>query len=133
MAQTPRLFTLPEATALLPVLTPILRGIQEQKRRLDELRVQMSGLTPAMRTNGHAAQAAEIEMEMTEILESLQTEVAEIHALGVEIKDFDRGLVDFPSLRDGKIVYLCWMVDEPDIRFWHELDTGLAGRKLLDP
>lgn len=131
MENPPRLFTLEEATALLPVLTPILRLIQENKRRLDELQTQLEGFTPAMRTNGHAAQAAAVELEISSLVEALQSDIAEVQRLGVEIKDLDMGLVDFPSLRDGRVVYLCWQVDEPEIAFWHDLHTGLAGREPL--
>lgn len=55
----------------------------------------------------------------------------EILALGVEIKDFDRGLCDFPHLRDGKVVYLCWQRDESNIEWWHEVEAGFAGRQPL--
>jgi hypothetical protein len=52
-----------------------------------------------------------------------------IHALGVQVKDVDSGLVDFPSLRDGEEVLLCWLLGEDEIRFWHTLDGGFAGRR----
>jgi hypothetical protein len=51
--------------------------------------------------------------------------------MGVQIKDFDRGLVDFPHLRDGREVFLCWELDEDDIAFWHDIDGGYAGRERL--
>jgi hypothetical protein len=59
--------------------------------------------------------------------------VAELAALGVECKGYADGLVDFPSLRDGVEVYLCWRVGEPDVAHWHPMDTGVAGRQPLDP
>jgi hypothetical protein len=54
-----------------------------------------------------------------------------IQGLGVQIKDFDRGLVDFPHLREGREVFLCWELDEDDIAFWHDIDAGYAGRERL--
>ena len=54
-------------------------------------------------------------------------------ALGVLVKDLDRGLVDFPALRDGEEVLLCWQVGEGEIAYWHGLEEGFAGRKPLDP
>ena len=131
MQDSPRLFTLEEASALLPVLTPILRVIQENKRHLDELQEQLGAFSPVARTNGHAARSAEIELEIAGLVQTLQSDVSDIQKLGVEVKDLDMGLVDFPSMRDERIVYLCWKVDEPEISYWHELDTGIAGRERL--
>lgn len=131
MQHQPRLFTYEEATALIPVLRPMLRSIQERKRELDELRVKLEPYTEAMRTNGHASQAAKLEAKLHGLVDSLRESVAEIQDMGVEVKDLDMGLVDFPALRDGRVVYLCWIVDEPQIDFWHDLDTGLAGREPL--
>ena len=54
-----------------------------------------------------------------------------IHALGVEIKDLDRGLCDFPALREGRVVYLCWVFGEDDIEWWHDIEAGFAGRQPL--
>jgi hypothetical protein len=61
----------------------------------------------------------------------LNTQLRRIQKLGMQIKDFDRGLVDFPHLRDGREVFLCWELDEDDIDFWHEIDDGYAGRERL--
>jgi hypothetical protein len=61
----------------------------------------------------------------------LQRSVGELGAADIVVRDVPRGLVDFPALQDGVEVYLCWLVDEPDIGFWHELDAGFAGRRPL--
>src|SRR3954468_9237246 len=61
----------------------------------------------------------------------LQTSVAAFGERDIVLRDLDRGLIDFPSLRDGAEVYLCWIDGEPDIEFWHELDAGYAGRRPL--
>ena len=61
----------------------------------------------------------------------LNGQVRRIQQIGIQIKDFDRGLVDFPHLRDGQEVFLCWELEEDDIEFWHDLDTGYAGRERL--
>jgi hypothetical protein len=55
----------------------------------------------------------------------------DINELGVEIKDLERGLCDFPSLRDGRVVYLCWLLGEDSIEWWHDTDTGFSGRQPL--
>jgi hypothetical protein len=61
----------------------------------------------------------------------LQRAVAELQAADIVVRDLRRGLVDFPAVRDGEEVYLCWLVDEPEIGHWHELDAGFAGRRRL--
>lgn len=131
MQQSPRLFTHAEASALIPVLRPMLRSIQEKKRELDGLRARLEKYTDAMRTNGHASEVARLEITVHAVVDAIRSALTGIQELGVEVKDLDMGLVDFPALRDGRVVYLCWMVDEPRIEFWHELDTGLAGREPL--
>jgi hypothetical protein len=61
----------------------------------------------------------------------LQRAIAELQAADIVVRDVGRGLVDFPALMDGEEVYLCWLVHEPEIEFWHELDAGFAGRRPL--
>lgn len=126
-----RYFTLEEATALLPRLTELLTALRERQRAL-----QARGQTEQARarTNGHvgdqearARRQAEIEAEVA----ALQAGVAEIAELGVEVKDIEMGLVDFRARREGRVVYLCWRLGEPAIEWWHELDTGFAGRQPL--
>ena len=66
------------------------------------------------------------------ILTQFTDEMSELEALGVQLKDFDRGLVDFPSLREGRVVLLCWQLGEGDeLEWWHDMDTGFAGRTPL--
>jgi hypothetical protein len=61
----------------------------------------------------------------------LQRAIAELQAEDIVVRDVIRGLVDFPAVRDGEEVYLCWLVDEPEIEHWHDLDAGFAGRRRL--
>jgi hypothetical protein len=69
--------------------------------------------------------------EVARALVELSRAAGELEAVDVVLRDVDRGLVDFPALRDGEEVYLCWLVDEPEIGFWHEPDAGFAGRQPL--
>jgi hypothetical protein len=64
-------------------------------------------------------------------LVALSRALAELEAVDIVVRDVERGLVDFPALRDGEEVYLCWLVDEDEIGFWHGLDAGFAGRRPL--
>jgi len=113
-------FTLEEARALLPELRQIFRDIHRRRdavRRADEQlreRVAASGVSGLLHD-----------------WLQLNRQLRRIQSLGILVKDFDRGLVDFPHLRNGREVFLCWELDEDDIEFWHDLDTGYAGRERL--
>ncbi|HET7037015.1 MAG TPA: DUF2203 domain-containing protein [Thermomicrobiaceae bacterium] len=128
-----KLFTLEEARALLPRLRELLTALQAERREMAEELRALERLTSAMRANGHAAEAARREKRLGSLTAAIRGGLQQLAALGVEVKDVDSGLVDFPSLREGRIVYLCWRLDEPTIAYWHELDTGFLGREPLEP
>jgi hypothetical protein len=69
--------------------------------------------------------------DVARCLVELSRAIGELEAVEVILRDVDRGLVDFPALRDGEEVYLCWLLDEPAVEFWHEPDAGFAGRRRL--
>lgn len=126
-----RLFTLTEANQLLPRLIPILVGLRADREAGMRVQHELDALAPAMRGNGSGLRAAELERELARLAHKIAAGVRQIAALGVEIKDLDHGLIDFPSLRDGRVVYLCWHLGEDRIAFWHEVDSGFAGRQPL--
>lgn len=128
----PRLFTLEEANALLPRIAPILENLQSLKAELDTARLALARFTPAMRANGHGMEALTYERQIVDLVSRLTQGVREIAGYGVEVKDLDHGIVDFPSQRGGRIVYLCWRLGEDRISYWHELDAGFAGRQPLE-
>lgn len=130
-SERPRLFTLEEANALLPRIAPILENLQSLKAELDTARLALARFTPAMRANGHGMEALTYERQIVELVTRLTQGVREIAGYGVEVKDLDHGIVDFPSQRGGRIVYLCWRLGEERILYWHELDSGFAGRQPL--
>lgn len=127
----PRLFTVAEARALLPVLRPILIGLRDDKRQSTELRRRLGELSSLSRRNGAAAEAEEVERRIALQYQKIARQLEELSALGVFVKDLDHGLVDFPSLRDGRPVLLCWHLAEPDVAFWHPIDEGFRGRQPL--
>jgi hypothetical protein len=130
-----RHFTLEEALALLPRLTELLEALQAQSRERQELERRLAErYQHRVRGNGQVRGGEELtraQAQLEAIMTELNEQVAAIAALGVEVKDPDQGLVDFPSLRDGREVYLCWRLGEPTIAWWHDLDTGFAGREPL--
>ncbi|WP_448575831.1 DUF2203 family protein [Thermomicrobium sp.] len=127
-----RYFTVEEARALVPRLRGLLVALQAEKRELDRLLAELRRLAPLAFLNGHGAQLERIERRVAELTRSIREKVRVIHQLGVEVKDLDMGIVDFPSLRDGREVYLCWRVDEPTVSYWHDLDAGFRGRQPLE-
>ncbi len=129
----PRYFSLAQARALLPQVRPILRELQTLKRQLDEQRRAAAQLYWKVRSNGHhlEQQARAVQAATSEVMDRIRAGAARLEALDVELKDLDLGLVDFRARRQGREVYLCYRVDEDDIRYWHELDAGYAGRQPL--
>jgi hypothetical protein len=129
----PQLFTVAEANAMLPEIVPLLLEMRSRKVTLDTALVALGKLTPAMRLNGHAAEARDLEERIHVLTTELAAAVDHLTAQGIEIKSIDHGLIDFPSLRGERVVYLCWRLGEgPVIRYWHEISDGFAGRRMLD-
>ena len=134
-----RLFTLDEANALLPTLRPILQRIMDLRIRLERVERDAVSLHWKARTNGHVdfqgapGQASPVgeRAQRTPLRNELNQELVRLHDLGVELKDPALGLIDFRSLREGRVVYLCWRLGEPTVGYWHELHTGFASREPL--
>lgn len=124
-----KIFTVQEANALLPNVRIILARIQRAHRRLTRYRDEVKKAAEAAdRGGGGIAQGVAYAAVLTE----LTLQLAELEGLGVQLKDFERGLVDFPSLRDGRVVLLCWQLGEGDeLQWWHDVDAGFAGRTPL--
>ncbi len=124
-----RLFTLEEANALLPQLRALLT---ELRQAVEELIALESAAEPSgeVRRNGHHTGGDTVERQRR-LQGSVTRLVGEVQALEVELKDPRTGLIDFSSRRDGQVVHLCWKLDEPEVAFWHPLDTGFAGRQPI--
>lgn len=130
----PRLFTLEEANALLPRLKNLLFQIQESKAKHDRLEEQAEEYAHHVSSNGHVVekQLNETRQELAKAAAEVNSLIQRVNDLGCEVKDIDEGLVDFRTERDGRDVYLCWKLGEPDIRWWHDLETGFASRRPLE-
>lgn len=121
-----RHYTLEEARAELPWVTERLAAMRDARERLGDAEARHA-LTGAAPTNGGGAPGKHV----GEAFVQLQGSVAAMNECGIILRDLDRGLIDFPSIREDREVYLCWIDGEPDIGFWHELDAGVAGRQEL--
>ena len=124
-----KIFTVQEANALLPNVRIILAKIQRSHRRLTYYRDEAKEAAEAAEQGGGGIAEG---VEYASLLTELTVQLAELEGLGVQLKDFERGLVDFPSLRDGRVVLLCWQMGEGDeLEWWHDVDAGFAGRTPL--
>ena len=127
-----RLFTLDEARALLPTVRQILTEIQAAKGEVDSSGAEMARLLALTGGNGHLqSDLASSRSNVEAAAGRLQDRIAELEDIGVELKGIDEGLCDFPSMREERVVYLCFRLGEDDIEYWHELDTGFSGRQRL--
>ena len=131
-----KLFTLQEANATLPLVKAITSDLFKLSHDVWERRQRIESLTAGRELNAsdpYTAELAERERDLERDMETLRAYVAELEALGVESKGALEGLVDFPARIDGRDVYLCWRLGEPEISHWHEIDAGFAGRQRLVP
>lgn len=128
----PKVFTLEEASALMEPVRRIVRQIQTDKGRADEGRVAYEKLDEAhARGNGYDMKREILATQIIDNMKAVQAGFNRLKEIGCELKDIEMGLIDFPSIRDGKLINLCWMIDEEHIAYWHTLDKGFASRQPL--
>jgi hypothetical protein len=122
-----RHYTLEQATAALPWVRERLERLRDAQAQLTEQEAR-EALSEAAPGNG----GGEPGQVVSEGFLALRSALIELQEMEIVLRDLERGLVDFPSLRDGREVYLCWVEqEEDDIGFWHELEAGYAGRQPL--
>ena len=130
-----RLFSLEEANRLVPWLERTFQGLAQSMRRLQGLRERLSTIQrERQRLNGTFDRYNEynsLQAELDSISSEIQGIVDEIIAEGIIVRDISSGLVDFPHVRQGREVYLCWISGEDSIEFWHETDRGFSHRQPL--
>jgi hypothetical protein len=124
-----KIFTIDEANALLPTVKAIVSSIRKLHKTLGYYRDEAKTAAAAADQGGGGIQNG---VRYAELVTSFTNDLAELDKLGVQMKDFERGLIDFPSLRDGRVVLLCWQLGEGDeVEWWHDVDAGFAGRTPL--
>jgi len=131
-----RFFTPAEANGALPLVEPLAERLTEARRSLVTLGAELEALQALVAGNGGSLDPSRVG-ELQEAVARAAADVAglvqELQDLGVQVKDVDRGLVDFPARHpeSDDPVLLCWELGEPEVAHWHELETGFAGRKPL--
>jgi len=131
-----RTFTLDEAQSLLSVLESLLRTSIASKKLMEDVDAQMSAVQHRIFLNGgtnlDVVPLARRKAERAKAEQRLRDAFAEIDSIGVQVKDLDIGLLDFPCEVEGQIVLLCWKLGEKSITHWHGTQEGFAGRKPID-
>ena len=123
-----KLFTVEEANEALTDVAARLRKIQTLYAEIGELRESASAAAAASNFGGGMIGGS----DYVEALYNVGKLTTELNDEGVQLKDYTRGLIDFPSIRDGRMVLLCWQLGEPErIEWWHEVEAGFAGRQPL--
>jgi len=131
-----RSFTLQEAQGLLPILESLLRTAIDGKKLIEEVDAEMQEVAHRVFLNGgtllNIIHLASRKAQREKAIQRAKDAVAEIHATGVQVKDLDIGLLDFPCIVDRETLLLCWKLGEKKITHWHGTTEGFAGRKPID-
>ena len=128
MSSEERIFTLAEATGLLPRLRSVLQDIGDAWRRMKELNPEIQKVRDKVPQDGFSPHGVDYVDSVSRLLFLLH----QIKEMGVLLKDVEKGLCDFPYMRQGRVVYLCWHLGEDSIEYWHDIETGFGGREPLD-
>lgn len=123
-----RIFTLAEAQALIPQLRTLLHEISDAWSHIRELDPDIQKARDSAPFDGFSKSG----VDYVESVSHLMLLIHQVKDLGVILKDADKGLCDFPYMRQGRVVYLCWQLGEERIEYWHEIETGFSGREPLD-
>lgn len=131
-----RTFTLEQAQALLPILESLLRTAIDGKKLIEAVDRELQELAHRVFLEGgllvDIVKLARRKAEREKAIQRVKDALAEIDASGVQVKDLDIGLLDFPCEVDGRTVLLCWKLGEMGITHWHTPSEGFAGRKPID-
>jgi hypothetical protein len=129
-------FTLDEAQSLLPVLESLLKRAIDGKQSAEEMDSGLSDLARRIYLSGgmrvDTAKVAKLRAEMEAHLQRVRESIAEIDSIGVQVKDLESGLLDFPYRLDDQVVLLCWRMGETTIDHWHTVESGFQGRQPVD-
>jgi hypothetical protein len=129
-------FTLDEAQSLLPVLESLLKSAIEGKKLAEAIDAEFQEIAHRVFLNGGTflkiVPLAKRRAERDKAVQTVKDAITEIASIGVQVKDLDMGLLDFPCVVDGQVILLCWKLGEKAITYWHGLEEGFAGRKPID-
>lgn len=129
----PQLFTLSQARRSLPEIAAVVMVLRKRALRMDELSALASSMSRTMSADGDPVvnEDPAIRAEIVKLEGQIGELIQHINRQGVEVKDIRRGLIDWQSEREGRVVYLCWQYGERTVSWWHELADGFAGRQPI--
>lgn len=129
-------FTIDEAHSLLPVLESLLKRALDSKQAADKVEAQLAEIARRIYLAGgmrvDVAETGRMRAEVDAHLQRVKESIAEIDSIGVQVKNVESGLLDFPCRLDDQIVLLCWRMGETSIDHWHTIDSGFQGRQPVD-
>ena len=129
-------FSLEEAQTLVPVLESLMKNAMEAKETAETIAQEQQLLSQRIFVNGgtlvRIAEVAKRRARQDKAIQQVKDTLAEIDSIGVQVKDLDSGLLDFPCRLGEEIVLLCWKMGETEIQHWHTMESGFSGRKALD-
>jgi hypothetical protein len=128
-----QLFTVDHANRTLPLVRRIVEDIVREHRRWQESIVELDLIVSGLRADLPDPRAIALEREIQAIARDIDVFQGELEALGIQLKDRRIGLIDFPSEMDGRRVLLCWRLGESSVQYWHDENSGYAGRQPLSP
>ena len=131
-----KIFTLDEAQSMLPLVESLLNRAMESKKAAEELDNELTNLARRIHvTGGMTVDVAKVGVQRADLEKHVQRAretVQEIDEIGVQVKDLESGLLDFPCRMDDEVVLLCWKAGEPAIEHWHTMESGFKGRQPID-
>jgi hypothetical protein len=123
----PKFFTVDEANALLPQVRVLMEQMFNLRKQAMTLRPEVWPVLEKAVGNGGSRKAG----ELLAIFQKFETCFKQLKSMGCELKGLEQGLIDFPAIKEGRAVYLCWQYNEPEVAFWHDIEAGFAGRQPL--
>ena len=126
-----RSFTVEQANRMLPLVRRIVRDIVDAHQAWSRAVQAYETAATWTRADSPSSQHATLEAEVRRLAAEIEGYLVELRELGVDFKGFEEGLVDFPGEREGRVVCLCWKLDEDEVTFWHEVSDGYAGRQPI--
>jgi hypothetical protein len=131
MSAATRTFTVEQANRMLPLVRRIVRDIVDAHRAWSRAVQSYETAATWTRADAPSNHVTALEDEVRRLAAEIEGYLVELRELGVDFKGFEQGLVDFPGEREGRVVYLCWKLDEDEVKFWHEVTDGYAGRQPI--
>lgn len=124
-------YDLSDANARVDELRPLLEGLRADRDTVARTQGELERLRHSNGSDQHRVELDQRREEMGVTIKRMELAVRQIDMWGIVLRDIETGLVDFPALATGRPIWLCWKLGEADIAWWHEIDTGIAGRKPL--